>query len=203
MSRLTNDEVRDLHVVADEIFETWGERGHHVGVALETDSDFRTTEIPRSALSRSIVKSAFVRGARKASIWYEPGPGGSHELHSTSADVEHVFRLLKAKIKDEDYVIPVKDDAMLTSLEVTLLGRQERWVFAYTMTGDDIGEIFVAEVIGVVEGSPGRLILGPRTVLGTLGAPPTGRGFVGEDEDLEWFDDDLGEEDGGFMAGGA
>jgi hypothetical protein len=185
MSRLAPSEVDSLQEIAHEIRETWSARGHHVGQALSVDRDFVDNERPRSALTRAIVTKAFELGARKASVGHENGPGGSKELHTFNDDVEHIFRLLKASIEDDEYVIRVKDDAMIRDLEITLMGRQERWVFAYTLDGEDLDDIFVAEVLGVIEGNPGRLTLGTPIMLGVVPPSPQGGFRPDNDEDLD------------------
>lgn len=186
MSHLSPSELTALRAVALEIRETWSARGYKVGTALSLDSDFTENQAPRSVLTRAIIRRAYVRGATKAKLWCDNGPGGSKELHSTNGSVEHILRLLKATNEGGQYVIRAKDDSMLRNLEITLLGRQERWVFAYTLTDDDLCDIFVAPVHDFIEGSPGRLVLGPAILLDSPSTPPSsGRFQPDNDEDLD------------------
>lgn len=199
MSHLSPHELTRLHRVADEIFETLGARGHHIDGALDVDPAFRQGRSPQSALTRALVVAGLQRGASQAGLAYRSGPGGVKEVHTLSGNVEHIFRLRRALRGDDgEYVIEAKDNSMLKDLEASSLLIQDRWVFAYTYVDEGIDQIFVAPVLDVIEGNPGRLVLGAAIQLGKLPTPPVG-GFQPADEDLEGFEDDAAEDDPGSL----
>lgn len=75
--------------------------------------------------------------------------------------------------------------------------REERWVYSFTLSEDDlIDEVFVAEALDYVDGSPGHLTLGDAVYLGH-DLPPT-RGFIPTSEDLDVDDDLDGQEEAGL-----
>jgi hypothetical protein len=191
MSRAAVDDF-DMYIVT-EIRESWAETGHRVRSALELDEDFTINGGPQSELSRAKIGAAFRRGARKSKLFsFAFGPGGSKEVSIIEDGAERFVRLLKATRNEAgDIVIRAKDRSMLENLEPDSLYPQERWVLGYVLSEDTIAEIFMAKVLDVLEGNPGRLVLGPVTYLeGAMLPGPNGGGFRSDDEDLDWGDDE-------------
>ena len=199
MSQLTPAERLQLEDVAEEILELLGERGHHVTTALDTDEEFRSGNRPRSAMVRALVLHGFSRGAARAGAGVSSGRGGTRQLHTINGSTERIFRLRQAARMDGEYRIEAANDAILHGLDADSLLQQEPWVFAYTADSDDgIDELFVAPVLGYVDGKPGHLRLGDPVVLGAASPTAPGGGFRSPEEGLEGFEDEDLEEGGGL-----
>lgn len=193
MSHMSRAALHDLEMyVVTEIRETWADSGHHVRIALDLDEDFSASGGPQSELSRAKIGAAFRRGAGKSKRCnFAFGPGGSREVTVIDDGAERIVRLLKATLNDAgEIVIRAKDRSMLENLEPDSLWPQERWVLGYILTEDTVATIFTARVIDVLEGNPGRLVLGPVTHLEGSALPGPGGGFRSDDEDLDWGNDE-------------
>lgn len=194
MSRHRDAAIAELTTVASELRETFAARGHNIGTALDLDDSFRTGEDPRSTLARALAKAGIASGVRKAGgVGIKTLTGGARELCLIDGNVDRRYRVRRAKVRDDgSYLIEVKDDSVLR-LAGDSLFREERWVYSFTLSEDDlIDEVFVAEALDYVDGSPGHLILGAPVHLGS-DLPPT-RGFTPTYEDLD-VDDDVDSED--------
>jgi hypothetical protein len=205
MSHLTLAERVLLEVVAEEILELLGERGHHVTVALDADDEFRVGNRPRSAMIRALVIRGFKQGAWRAGIGCSNGRGGTWQIHTVGGSTERIYRLLRAvKVEGGGYRIEAANDSILHGLDADLLLQQAPWVYAYTCDSEDgVAELFAAPVLGYVDGKPGHLTLGEPVMLGAPGATDPGKGFKSTDDGLEGFDEDDLEEDGGGLSGSA
>jgi hypothetical protein len=189
MTQLPASDVERLAKVADELREVFSERGYRVDVALDADPAFGSG-YSRSSLQRDLVIEAILPSLGPAGLDYRP-VRGAHEIRLLSGVVDRRFRLLKAKrTSDGGYLIQVNSDSVLALTEGSLF-REELWVFAWTIDADGfIADVFIAEVRDYKAGRPGRLILGPVTMLGASGPAP--RGFQPGHEGLSDFEDEEG-----------
>jgi len=195
MSLHSETAIGELTTIADELRETFAERGHRIGTALAQDASFQAGEDPHSTLARALAKAGIRTGAAKSgSIGLRTLPGGAREIQLIDGNVDRRYRVRRAKVRDDGtYLIEVKDDSVLR-LEGNTMFREERWVYSFTLNDDDlIADVFVAEALDYADGSPGHLILGDPVYLGA-GLPPT-RGFTPTSEDLDVYDEDEDEDD--------
>lgn len=191
MSHLSATEIARLCAVADEIRETFEERGYRVGEAMEVDVAFGTNR-SRSALKRGLIDDAIKRAAGQQGLDFAPVRGGGLEIRTFNDFTERRHRVRSGYYSaDGDLVVPTSSDSALAIDEsVASLRTIETWVFI-VVTSDDpasTGDIVAAEVIDFVPGNPGRLVLRHTTPLIGTSTPPD-RGFLPSDEDLDGFDD--------------
>lgn len=199
---VTLEHMDDLHRLADELHETFSERGYAIEKALSTDKAFRRTRRSQSSLVRDLVLEGVEAATTKIGLGYIPVVGGSCDVQAIIDDVDRRFRVLKAGVDSEtcDYEIVASSDAIMTITEAEpdALFPTQRWVLGYTV--DDQGildHIFAARVHGLSDHSVPRLTLGQVTELGSqFTSPPPSDGFHPVDEDdLDGMEDDA-EEDG-------
>ena len=164
--------------------ETFDERGYRIGVALDLDASFQAGEDPRSTLARALMKEAAASAARRVGMDVVPGSGGARDIQSFDGNIDRRFRVRRAKpLYDGTFLIETSSRSILET-DGDSMFREERWVFAYTLTSNnDVDVIFIAEVLDVVDGTPGHMVLGDVYRLG--GAPTPPAGFVPSDEDLD------------------
>jgi hypothetical protein len=113
-----------------------------------------------------------------------------------SLGVTRRYRVRKAK-RTKDGEFRVDGNSEGAEEPEDLLGRQESWVFAYSLDGLlQVDQVFIARIFGCTEGNPGQLILGPLTMLDTQ-LPPSGGFAPSEDDTLEGFED--GEDEAGAL----
>jgi len=197
MTRLPEDLIERLHSFAMDIRETFDERGHHIDGALDHDPSFRRSKRGRSALTRELISSAFERSAPNAMLHCRPGPGGSLEVYEEIANGYAALRLRGARISGGEIIIRANSASAWGGIDEDALLREYPYVFAYIMNKDGSLEIFVAEVLDVEEGKPGRLILGNELILGRPTSAQSSGFLPDEDDSLPGFEDedeDLGEE---------
>jgi hypothetical protein len=196
MSRPSRDELALLRQVAHELREVFAERGHRVDQAMEVDPAFGSGW-SRAAVTRDLVVDAVSAAASRIGLDFRPVNGSGREFRYLAGGVDRRYRLRKARrASDGSLEIAASSNSALASDEPFLFA-EEPWAFAWTISPDgQIAEIFVAEVIGYVEGQPGHLMLG-RTISLDHGGLPMG-GFQPTDEGLDDFDDeeDLGDDFG-------
>lgn len=198
-----------MHRLADELRETFSDRGHAIEKAVRADRAFTRTRRSQSSLVRDLVLDGVETATAKVGLGCIPVVGGSRDVQAFIGDADCRFRVLKAAIRPDSvgYEIVASSDAIMTITEAEpdALYRTERWVLGYTVDADGIlVQIFAAKVYGLTSDAVPRLILGPVTELGMRVIPPSPNGgFHPADEDeLEGMDDfDEGEEDGGMAAG--
>lgn len=198
-----------LHRLADELRETFSDRGHAIEKAVSADRAFTRTRRSQSSLVRDLVLDGVETATAKIGLGCIPVVGGSRDIQAFIDNADCRFRVLKANVHPDsgDYEIVASSDAIMTitDAEPDALYPTERWVLGYTVDVDGILiEIFAAKVYGLSSDAVPRLLLGPVTELGTQMVPPSPNGgFRPEDEDdLEGMDEfDEGEEDGGMAAG--
>lgn len=198
-----------LHRLADELRETFSDRGHSIEKAVSADQAFQRTRRSQSSLVRDLVLDGIETATAKIGLGCIPVVGGSLDIQAFVDGADCRFRVLKAKILPDtgQYEIVASSDAIMTitDSEPGTLYPTERWVLGYTVDSDGmLVQIFAAKVYGLSSDVVPRLLLGPVTELGTqmVPSPPTG-GFQPRDEDeLEGMDEiEEGEEDGGMAAG--
>lgn len=193
MSRPSDAELQQLDAIAVDLKETFEERGYRVELAMATDDAF-TSGNSRSALMRDLAIAAVTVSASRTGLPFRQVLGGGHEL----VGHQHTYRLRKAKHDATGLVITVSNESGLVSEEEPSLFPMAKWVLGWVP--DDMGsvaEVFAAAVLGMEEGRPGRLVLGPPIALGTR--DPIGGGFTPTDEGLDFGEepevgtaDDLG-----------
>lgn len=195
----------NLHRLADELRETFSERGHAIGRALSADPAFRRTRRSQSSLVRDLVLEGVETASARIGLGCLPVPGGSRDVQAVVGGADRRFRVLKARLDPAlgQYEIVASSDAIMTitDSEPDALFPTERWVLGYTVDDDGIlVTIFAAQVFGLSDDSVPRLILGPVTELGTATTPtfPSG-GFHPNDEDyLDGMDLDEDEGEAGI-----
>ncbi|PVY28357.1 hypothetical protein [Williamsia muralis] len=188
-----------LDQLANDIRETFDDRGHRIEQAISHDPAFRKNRKSQSSLGRDLFVDATELGSHRLGLNYRVVNGNASEVVLLVGDVYRYFRVRKAKWNaDVDDFEVIGEESILTieDAEEGLYGA-ERWILGYTATDDEMVEkIFVARVLGVSGESVSRLVLGPATLLGTAGAtPPGGGGFSPPDEDDLGFDDDMDQDD--------
>src|SRR5262245_19767851 len=195
-----------MHQLADEIRETFEERGWKIEQAVQLDQAFSQTRRPRSSLGRALVLDAIEEASSRIGLGYKSVSGGGCDVIDLVDSADRRFRVRKADIDPDtgDYDIICGSDSILivTDAEPDSLLPAERWVLGYTV--DDEGlivDIFAARVLGITEDAVPRLQLGPVTLLGagSSATPPPGGGFQPADEDD--LGDNLDQEDSGDNTG--
>jgi hypothetical protein len=192
-----------MHQLADEIRETFSERGFRIGQAVQLDDAFGRTRRPQSSLGRALVLNAVEEATGRIGLGYRTVSGGACDVIDIVDTADRRFRVRKAEVDPDtgNYKIISPSDSILTvDAEPDSLLPVERWVLGYTVDDDGlIVDIFAAEVRGITEETVPRLELGPVTPLGAGGSitPPSGGGFLPPDED------DLGDRDFGDDTGEA
>ncbi len=195
--------------LADEIRETFEERGHKIEIAVGLDPEFTRSRRPRSALGRELVLGTVERATLPLGLGLRPVGGGGYDVVAYVDGTERRFRVLKATVDPGtgEFVIICRSDSILTvsDVEPDDIVPVEQWVLGYTV--DDRGivaQIFAARVLGATPDAVSRLRLGSVTLLGTGLLPGPGGGkFVPDDEDdldeaFGWSDEDTtGELDAG------
>ena len=198
-----------LHLLADELRETFSDRGHAIEKSVGADRAFRRTRRSQSSLMRDLVLDGVETATSKIGLGCIPVVGGSRDVQAFIDGTDRRFRVLKANIHPEadEYEIVASSDAIMTitDAEPDALYPTERWVLGYTVDVDGIlVKIFAAKVFGLSSDAVPRLLLGPITELGTQLVPPSPTGgFHPVDEDeLDGMDNFVdGEEDSGMAAG--
>lgn len=189
-------ELELLGQIADELREVFEERSHRVDVALSTDRSFGSGR-SRSALTRDLAMHAVSGTASRIGLDFRPVNGDGRELRYLSRTLDRRYRVRRAhRHGDGSLQVTANSESALAGDAAESLFPTERWVFGWTLTGDGlIDDVFAAEVVGFIEGRPGRLDLGPAVALGSAGGFPSG-GFSPSEEDLDGFDDEAGDDTG-------
>jgi hypothetical protein len=188
MSLPSEAERGHLDAIADDLRETFEERGHHVEVALDADPAFGSGR-SRSALMNDLVLETVGRSASQGGgVSFQPVNGTGREL----IGLQHRYRIRRAKRDAADeLIVTVSSESAIVLEEEAAIFPMENWVFGWIANAEGlIAEVFIAEVLGIVAGTPGRLIFGPALALGSGG--PFGGGFSPTEEDLDLG---LGDED--------
>lgn len=188
MSQPTRAEFERLTQISYLIHERFAERGHRIAQGIELDSSFGVGRRPRSALTRAMMTKAVEDAGKSVGLHMAKVPGGGRALQSFDRLVDRRYRVrLAEKLPDGSFLIKSNSRAIL-ELSGDSMYREESWVLAYTLTAsNEIDEVFVAEVLDVTEGTPGRLKLGEAFVLDPTTTLPNG--FRRVEEGLAGFDD--------------
>ncbi|MCE0487822.1 hypothetical protein [Ornithinimicrobium sediminis] len=200
MSHLSPEELDRLERLAFGIREFFSERGHNIGTALDQDPCFREGERGRSGLARSMMQSAVAAAVGGVELDLETGDGGVRLVRSIDRRYLRRYRVLAASKHEDDFRILSSSDNILQTDSDSLFF-EEPWVLAYTLNQDNqVEDLFVAQVLDRLDGTPGALVLGPEYML--VGRPPTGDGgFQPTDEDLPMDDFEEEGEEGAVGAG--
>ncbi|WP_313673108.1 hypothetical protein [Mycolicibacterium sp.] len=181
--------MEHMHRLADEIRETFEERGCRIAQAVQLDQAFSNTRRPQSSLGRALVLEAIQEATSRIGLGLKSVSGGGCDVVDFVDNSDRQFRVRKADLDpDTGYydIIAGSDSILITDAEPDSLILSERWVLGYTVDDDGmIVDIFAAKVLGITEHSVPRLTLGPTTLLGagSCGATPPGAGFKPADED--------------------
>lgn len=200
-----------MHLLADEIRETFDERGWKIERAVQSDQAFGKTRRPQSSMGRALVLDAIEAAvSRIGGLGYQIVSGGACDISDLVDDADRRFRVRKAEIDPNTgtYKILAGSDAILTitDAEPDSLWPAERWVLGYTV--DDEGlvvDIFAARLLGISEDAVPLLELGAVTLLGTVRSanPSPGGGFQPpEEEDLGGLFGDADTDDTGEASAG-
>lgn len=193
MTQLPSDLIEQLSNMAADMNDVWDERGHRVDSALALDGSFKRTNSPRSVLTNAMLTNAFAAAASKVGLPCDAGVGGVLELHANFNDQFAVFRLRRAERRSDGLLVKQNKGSTWGGIDENALILEVPFIFGFVFDADGALRFFAAEVVEVIDGAPGRLVLGPETALSTHPAPSS-TGFVPEDDDtLPGFD----EEDGG------
>jgi hypothetical protein len=190
MSPPSDLERQRLDRIADELREAFSERGYRVDVALEADPAFGSGR-SRSSLMNDLVLETVSRSASKLGVYFQPVNGTGRELIGE----RHRYRIRRAK-RDakEDLIVTVSSESSLGMEEEPTLFPLTSWIFGWITNADGlIDEVIAAEILGILPGSPGRLLLGNVLHLGSDG--PFGGGFRPAEEDLDLGDEGEGREE--------
>jgi hypothetical protein len=187
--------MESLHLLADEVRETFAERGHRIESAVDMDKAFSRSKRAQSAMSRELVIDAIAEASSRLGITCRTVTGGAYDIVIISDGVDRRYRVHKANVDPEtgSYdILWTSDSIFLDEAEPDALFRVEKWVFGYTVDADGmIVDIFAAQLLGKTDASIPSLILGPPTALGTAATPtPPGHGFQPADEDDLGLDED-------------
>jgi hypothetical protein len=149
----------------------------------------------RAAVARDLAVDAASESASHNGLDFRPVNGSGREFRTLTDGVDRRYRLRRARREtDGSLTIASNSDSALVVADYMLIP-EEPWVLGYTYaTGYQIEHVFVAPVLGIQEGRPGRLILGRITQLLTA-MSPGGGGFLPVEEELEGFGDEAGSGD--------
>lgn len=178
-----------MHQLADNIRETFDERGWKIEKAIQLDGAFSRTRRTQSSLGRDLVLDAIEEAASRIGLTCQQVTGGGCDVAYLTEGADRRFRVRKASLDPEsgDYAILwTSDSIFITESEPEALYPTERWVLGYTVDSEGIiADIFAARVLGKTDESVPHLLLGPATILGTATSPtpPSGGGFQPPDED--------------------
>ena len=187
MTQLDDEALALLNQIAAEVRDVFEDRGYTIGNALSQDRAFRRSNRPKSSMTRELIAEGLEIGSARAGVWCDKGPGGSQEIHLEVLGRPCVFRLKNAKaLSNGEYKIVTNNVSNWGDLDEETLIFEEPWALGYVLGKEGLAEIFAAKVLGITEGTPGVLILGPAVELGHR--PMPSGGFVPAEEELEGFE---------------
>lgn len=148
--------MRRMHQLADEIRETFEDRGWKIEKATQLDLAFSKTRKSRSSLGRDLVLDAIDEATIRIGLGCRSVSGGGRDVIDLVDGADRRFRVRKADIDPDngEYDIICTSDSILViaDAEPESLIPTERWVLGYTV--DDEGmivDIFAARVLGISE----------------------------------------------------
>jgi hypothetical protein len=202
MSRLPDYVRQQLDDMANAVTETFSADSAMIDTALDAHASFGAENArSRSDLTRDLLVWAARPAASRVGLNPGAGPGGAFEVR---AYVEEGHRCLVMRLrtaeKTADGRYRILAGNATSDLECESLYIEELWVLGFTRTDSGIGDLFVAEVLGVTDDlKVPQLILGTPVMLSTGPAlPPPGGGFMSDDDDLAGFPGDEDDLDEGF-----
>jgi hypothetical protein len=179
-----------LEQVAFEIREVYEERGHNVDSALAQDAAFIASGRSRSSLSRDLIAQAFVAGASRVGFDLDSGAWGAKQFRANLGASFGVFRLKKAEATvNGSYKVVTNSSSTWGEIDEDTLIVEEPYVLGYTLSSNQVGDIFFAKVNGVIPGNPGELVLGRAVLLGGRSLIAGGSFEPTVDDDLPGFDE--------------
>ena len=193
MSQPSELEIQRLRRVAVDLQEVFAERGHRIDSAMDVDPAFGSGG-SRAWMARDLAIDAVGEAASRAGLDFRPVNGSGRELRAFDGGVDRRYRLRRARRDEAGAItVPVNSSSAALVADESLIP-EEFWVLGYVMSRDSlVMSVFVAEILGVEEGRPGKLILGEITQLLGFDAP-TG-GFKPTEEGLPGFDDEVDDDD--------
>jgi hypothetical protein len=192
MSQPTDAVLDKLRIIAADLQEVAAERGYRVDVALDVDPAFGSGQA-RAWLLRDLVMDAIDEAASRVGVEFQTINGGGRELQTVVDGVIRRFRCKSASRNSDDLieVLANSDSPLMIDEDDGSLYSVEPWVFGYISSKSAVlEEVFVAPILGFIEGTPGHFELGQAIQLLGPELPPSGLGFKPTDEGLEGFEDD-------------
>lgn len=150
------DTLGDLVVDVREGFEA------EVGVvahALSLHQAFTDTNVPRSALVRSIIVREFRAAANKLGLYARSGQGGAVELYEKNNHDYAIIRLRGANQVGDELRVIANSGSTWGGLSEDGFWREVPYVFGCTVVNDSL-QFFVAEVVGQTKASVAHLEFG-------------------------------------------
>src|SRR4051812_3797394 len=90
--------MRRMHQLADEIRETFDDRGWKIEKATQLDSAFSRTSRSRSSLGRDLVLDAIEEATTRIGLGCQSVSGGGRDVIDLDDNVDRRFRVRKADI---------------------------------------------------------------------------------------------------------
>ena len=115
-----------MHQLADEIRETFDERGWKIEKALQLDGAFSRTRRSQSSLGRDLVLDAIEEAASRIGLTCQAVTGGGCEVAYLVDGSDRRFRVRKASVDPEtdDYsILWTSDSIFITESEPEALAR--------------------------------------------------------------------------------
>ena len=111
--------MEQLHQLADDLRETFDERGYRIGVATGQDPSFRNSRRSQASLTRDLALDAIREGCGRLGLHCRSGSGGSLEVVTLVGDTYRHHRVLKATFDkaSEAYVIVCRGDNALLAAD--------------------------------------------------------------------------------------
>lgn len=188
--------VQQLDDAAFEMGEIYADRGHLVETAVSLDPAFTRNRRSRSSLTLDLMSDGFFAAMSRVGLSPFRGTGGSVELLADIPAGLANVRLRRAEKRgDEEYFVRANKASTFGYVNEELMIPDYPFVFGFTLDAMDQAEFFVAEVVEVVEGSPGELILGTPNLLGGASAPKPSGFDPDADSWLPGFEDGEAERD--------
>lgn len=190
MPHLTRQLVQQLDDAAFEMGEIYAERGHLVESAVSLDPAFTRNRRSRSSLTLDLMSEAFLTATSRVGLSPFRGTGGSVELLADIPGGLANVRLRRAERRNgEEYFVRANKASTFGFVNEQLMIPDYPFVFGFTLDEMEQAEFFVAEVVNVIEGNPGELVLGTPHLLGGATAPKPSAFDPDTDSWLPGFDE--------------
>lgn len=128
--------MEQLHQLADEIRETFEERGWKIEQAVDLDPAFGRSRRSQSSLGRDLAVDAIETASKRLGLECRSVSGGACDVLVVVGDVVRHHRVRKATkdVETGEYEVVCHSDSILAvedSSEALL--REERWILGYTV----------------------------------------------------------------------